>query len=495
MYISKIKLENFKCFAGINELSFSSGVNYFVGNNNCGKTTVFKAIEFIKSAKTKSEWITKGKESCEVSVEITFEGSDLAEFLEKEDLKKFIPYLSDDSKLIIRRSSKNSSWIDGKGKEKEITIKNVSAYNPETKKFENPFGVGDTVSSLFDAQFVWSDLNSDEYNNIGKTTTIVSKLINSITDNFRKSEKWIEFEKAHKETFGDEGLINVLNGLQSKIEKIMKEQYGETKINFSFGIPTIDNFFKTGQILLEDNGIQTEISEKGTGMQRALALTLIQVYSQIGKENDEINKPILFFIDEPETFLHPFAQDKLLQSLNRLSENHQIFVTTHSPYLLKNFDSSENKLSIFSRENNRIIVEEDVQLNLFPYSPSWGEINYKAFGVVSEEFHNEIFGLLHEKAKEKHKTYNNGKETVGNALISFDKWLVEQDSDNLVDNNHQNNNRNYTDQSMSTYIRNYINHPGEGNALPEGQSRTKPTIDKIRKSIESMMAIYDKLID
>lgn len=275
MYISKMRLENFRCFEGVKELTFNSGVNYFVGNNNCGKTTIFRAIEFLKSAKTKDRWITKGKEDEDVSVEITLEGENLADFLEQDDLKKFQPYLINGSKLIIRKSSELSSWKDGRGKDKEISIKNVSAFNPETRIFENPFGVGDTVSALFDSQFVWSDINSDEYNNFGKTTTIVSKLINNITEDFRKSGKWLDFEKAHKETFGDEGLVSVLNGLQSRIEEVMENQYGETKVNFSFGIPTIDNFFKTGQILLEDNGIQTDISEKGTGMQRALALTLI----------------------------------------------------------------------------------------------------------------------------------------------------------------------------------------------------------------------------
>lgn len=492
MYISKMRLENFRCFEGVKELTFNSGVNYFVGNNNCGKTTIFRAIEFLKSAKTRDRWITKGKEDEDVSVEITLEGENLADFLEQDDLKKFQPYLINGSKLIIKKSSKLSIWKDNKGKDKEISIKNVSAFNPETEIFENPFGVGDTVSALFDSQFVWSDINSDEYNNFGKTTTIVSKLINNITENFRKSDKWLDFEQAHKETFGDEGLVSVLNGLQSRIEEVMKTQYGETKVNFSFGIPTIDNFFKTGQILLEDNGIQTDISEKGTGMQRALALTLIQVYSQIGDKSREITKPILFFIDEPETFLHPSAQDKLLQSLNQLSSNHQIFITTHSPYLLKNFNSSTNKLSIFSRNEHAINIEEDIQLNLFPYSPSWGEINYKAFGVVSEEFHNELFGLLHNKAREDNKTYDGGNRTVGGSIASFDDWLIEQDSSNVVDSNHQNKNPrdNRVDKTMSSYIRNYIDHPGNDESLPEGCSRNKPTIVEIRTSIEIMMKIY-----
>ena len=182
----------------------------------------------------------------------------------------------------------------------------------------------------------------------------------------------------------------------------------------------------------------------------------------------------------------------MLQSLNQLSNNHQIFITTHSPYLLKNFNSSTNKLSIFSRNEHAINIEEDIQLNLFPYSPSWGEINYKAFGVVSEEFHNELFGLLHNKAREDNKTYDGGNRTVGGSIASFDDWLIEQDSSNLVDCNHQNKNPrdDRVDKTMSSYIRNYIDHPGNDESLPEGYSRNKPTIGEIRTSIESMMKIY-----
>ncbi|NSO78612.1 recombinase RecF, partial [Enterococcus faecalis] len=36
-------------------------------------------------------------------------------------------------------------------------------------------------------------------------------------------------------------------------------------------------------------------------------------------------------------------------------------------------------------------------MNLFPFSPTWGEINYFAFGVCSVEFHNELFGYLQEE--------------------------------------------------------------------------------------------------
>lgn len=175
MYISKMRLENFRCFEGVKELTFNSGVNYFVGNNNCGKTTIFRAIEFLKSAKTKDGWITKGKEDEDVSVEITLEGENLADFLEQDDLKKFQPYLINGSKLIIRKSSELSSWKDGRGKDKEISIKNVSAFNPETRILKILLVSEIQFTCLF--AVVWSDINSDDNNNFVKTDNDSKQLL------------------------------------------------------------------------------------------------------------------------------------------------------------------------------------------------------------------------------------------------------------------------------------------------------------------------------
>lgn len=256
-------------------------------------------------------------------------------------------------------------------------------------------------------------------------------------------------------------------------------------------MPAIENFFKTGSILLEENGIKTNASDKGTGMQRALALSLIQVYSQIDKAiDDEISKPILFFIDEPETFLHPQAQDKLLNSLERISKSSQIFITTHSPYLLKKFDKENHSIKVFSRDLKEERIREGSELNLFPFSPSWGEINYFAFEVVSEEFHNELFGYLHAKIADLEKTYGTKNKTVSlRSISSFDSWINEQENTVKVDSKHQNIFRGNTDKTMPTYIRNYIDHPGDFFDNNGINIREKPMVEEIRQSIKLMIML------
>ena len=493
MYISKITLNNFRCFKGNHVLEFNEGMNFFVGDNNSGKTTIFKAIEFIQSGKNKEDWISKDADSEHVSVTVEFSGTDLPDILQLDNLKKYSSYLSEDSKLIIMRSSQSGEWVDSKGKKKSLEIKNIRVLNPETNLFENPSGIDSTITALFDAQFVYSDLKNEDYQDFGKTK-IVGKLINEITKDFQTKDVWKKLQTAHKDAFGEKGLIPILMDMQEKIESILAEQYGEAKVEFDFGLPEIENFFKTGNILLEENGIKTSAAAKGTGMQRALALSLIQVYSQIDKSTDEISRPILFFIDEPETFLHPQAQDKLLNSLEKISEDSQIFITTHSPYLLKKFNKDNHDIKLFSRNPKEAKVRNGSNMNLFPFSPSWGEINYFAFGVVSEEFHNELFGFLHNKIATLNKKYDSGNKTVSKKLVSFDSWLDEQHNIIKTDPKHQNTFNSCTDKTMPVYIRNYIDHPGDAIDGTGSNIREKPTTEEIRNSIDFMVDLTKSIL-
>ncbi|MCV5217362.1 ATP-binding protein, partial [Escherichia coli] len=76
----------------------------------------------------------------------------------------------------------------------------------------------------------------------------------------------------------------------------------------------VENFFKTISIMIDD-GVNVPMGEKGHGMQRALALSLLQVYAEItcNAHGAGISKPFYLFIDEPEICLHPSGQQKLLE--------------------------------------------------------------------------------------------------------------------------------------------------------------------------------------
>ncbi len=483
MYISKIKLHNFKGFKGDHEIILDKGVNFFVGDNNCGKSSVFEAIDFVRTKRDRNEVITKTELEGDgfVSVEIEFVGSDLEALVGTEALKKYQSYLIDvngEKSLRILRSSEETKITQG-GKEKILSITNVRVFNSTANQFENPTGIDNTITALFDAQFVWADTDSSDVSDFSKTK-ISGKIISVITKDFINSDTWKNFQTSHKETFGggQNSLANTLKPIEEKIQKILTEQYGETEVRFSFSLPEIESFFKTGNITLSENGIETKSSEKGTGMQRALALSLIQVYADISS-NDEggLSKPILFFIDEPETFLHPQAQNKLLDALDKISEESQILIITHSPYLLKKYKKDTHSISVFSKNGGMNKAEAGNEFDLFgASSPTWGEINYYAFNVLSVEFHNELYGFVQARA-----------------IVEDEKYYCENDFENYLVSKKIDQTKDYvrlkkdgTNESqkrtLPTYIRNIIHHP-------ENIQNPKYTEAELKTSIESLIPL------
>ncbi len=480
MYISKIKLHNFKGFMGDHEIKFDKGINFFVGDNNCGKSSVFEAIDFIRTKKDRNEVITKTELEGNdfVSVEIEFNGDDIETLVGTEALKKYQSCLIDTNgqkSLRIMRSSEETK-IKQNNKDKNLTVAHVRVFNPSTKQFENPTGIDNTITALFDAQFVWADTNSGEISDFSKTK-ISGKIINAITKNFITSDTWEKFRQSHKETFGEgeNSLAKTLEPIEEKIQQILSEQYGDTEVRFSFSLPELDSFFKSGNIALSEGGIETKSSEKGTGMQRALALALIQVYADISaNDGNGVSKPILFFIDEPETFLHPQAQNKLLDALEKISQKSQIFIITHSPYLLKKYKKETHSMNVFSKENGLNEAKIGEEFDLFgASSPTWGEINYHAFGVLSVEFHNELYGFVQARAiLEDEKNYYEEefeKYLIAKGIIQDQQYIrLKKDMSTETQT-----------RTLPTKIRNIIHHPENTNNDSVNEVDLKKSIKKL----------------
>ena len=475
MYISKLKLNNFKGFSGEHEFNFSKGINFLVGNNNCGKTTIFRAIEFLQNGGSKENFINnKISKEEHVSVEVEIVGNDLKDFIENTDNTNVKKYQS----AIIENSDGTFSLKIIRSSEEDI--KKIKVYIPKDEEYKNLAGIDKAIKVLFDAQFVYSDLNNNDYQDFGKTK-IIGRLIDGALSGFRESGEWKEFERAHEKAFGENGLKNQLQSLEQQVSNILKEQYGEGELKIRFDLPSIDNFSKAGSLELEDSGGVTEVSDKGTGMQRALALSLIQVYADTSNEDSE--KPIFFFIDEPETFLHPMSQDRMLVEFEKLTSKHQLFITTHSPYLLRNFKKDTHKLMIFEKdENGNNKLQNDNQtLSLFgDSSPTWGEINYFAFDVLSVEFHNELYGFLQTKAIDEDQDNYFEK--------NFDQWLVNKGFDANKTYDKQKNSRTAESykRTLPTYIRNLIHHP-------ENDLNKKYTNEELKNSTEEMVELLKQL--
>jgi CRISPR-associated exonuclease Cas4 len=112
--------------------------------------------------------------------------------------------------------------------------------------------------------------------------------------------------------------------------------------------PDIDELFRMGTTVWVNDGVRTDISRKGQGLQRALIFALIRSLAKIHKEERrradgeaaspttrQASRSAYFLLEEPELYLHPQAQRALYDSLLELSivEN-QIMICTHSSSFL-----------------------------------------------------------------------------------------------------------------------------------------------------------------
>ena len=483
MYISCIRMHNFRSFAGDHEIEFCPGINYFVGDNNCGKTTIFRAVEFLCGGGERDSVITKmyiDNDDEYVSVEIELSGNDISKILESSsNLKKYKNYIinkNNQEVLIIKRSSREEELVQP-GAGKTTSIKNVLVYNAKNNQFENPTGIDKTISALFDTQFVWADMDPTGVADFSKTK-VCGRILSTILSN-SLPDSWTEFEKMHHKVF--EEVKKKLEPVEEAIGRRMLEQYGPADVKFNFTLPEIANFLKNGSIAMSDsNGCVTDSSEKGTGMQRVLALALIQVYADMQNVSN-VKRPIFFFLDEPETFLHPKAQDKLLLSIKNLAKNAQVFITTHSPYLLKCYKKDADRLYIFSKAADDIRYRRDDSIGLFEtISPTTPEINYLAFDVVSPEFHDELYGFIQARAivldgeNGREKQFDNFLCRMG--ATKDKKWIRLSCGEQQLP----------CDVTLQTYIRNLIHHP-------ENTYNAEYSEDELRQSISDMIEWLGKL--
>jgi len=105
------------------------------------------------------------------------------------------------------------------------------------------------------------------------------------------------------------------------------------------------------------------------------------------------NTGVIYAIEEPETSQHTANQRILIQALKILanSPHTQVILTTHSGIIVKELDFSNLRL-VSDVDNQKQVL--NVEPGVLQY-PSLNEVNFSAFGEVTEEYHNELYGFLH----------------------------------------------------------------------------------------------------
>ena len=214
------------------------------------------------------------------------------------------------------------------------------------------------------------------------------------------------------------------------------------------------------------------INKRGSGVKRLILLSFFQAEADKRKV-ENYNRGIIYAIEEPETSQHFEHQRILIDALKKLSEqdNTQVLLTTHSSLIVKNLDFKNIRLI---QDNSDVKEVSKIQKRYLP-SPSLNEVNYLAFGEITEEYHQELYGYLFmESGATAESKFNNWLKDT-HKLNASKKWVpMDKKTKQLLA---------AQDATLPYYIRNRIDHP-------ENQNNVAFTIEELKESIQEMQKIF-----
>ena len=198
------------------------------------------------------------------------------------------------------------------------------------------------------------------------------------------------------------------------------------------------------------------INKRGSGVKRLVLLNFFRAEAERRYQAGD-NTGVIYAIEEPETSQHAANQRVLIRALKTLasSPQTQVILTTHSGIIVKELEFSNLRLvSDVADEKQVLPVERGVL-----HYPSLNEVNYTAFGEVTEEYHNELYGFL-----DLHRLIQDYKQ--GKQQVQYDKENRDGDVTTLL-------------VTRTEKIRHQIHHP-------ENTHNTRFSNEELQNSIEEM---------
>lgn len=376
MYISKISIKNFRSIFN-DSVSFEKGKNVIIGKNNSGKSNILKAIQIIlgnRSFDIEKDIFTKGDfkaKNIKIVLEITKE--------EPNDFDKIGGF------KVYTKTEIPENWGGY-----DVDIEDKWLYIGNTAKGIQPMNEFKEVNKL-NLVFSYSEeggfgkylfyKKSDEYRICieDKALNPVKKILNfDVVDSFRDPKSFLSlsdyswYGKLMKNTVHDKFTEKISNHLQAiadesktyfgeqnrEINLLTKEgAFQDTNLSISV-IPDVSKGLYKHVRIDADDGYKSDISEKGSGLQNAVAINLYiyYIHNIVRKQNDSS----VFCLEEPEIYLHPHGRRAINNRVEDYLKNPktQAIITTHSPDFINFADESINIIRVGKNKEQGTYIKQ-----------------------------------------------------------------------------------------------------------------------------------------
>lgn len=461
MFIKSLTIKNFRLFTADEQFAIDevnvpnstdegSGLTVFVGENGCGKTALLDAISLpLLSYKA--------------------ENFSIQDF-ENPSNKVFIEILADKDFEVSGTMPNSTFQAKGFSFEAGIRSRGNRSYlssivvsdqkyikaDGQSRPNDNSPDLRVSVNNPFKGQrFNENDILFLDKNRIFQTRsgtynpTRFDRLMEDYNYQYIKSSNNIEDISGKLDNIKEIVENQFLENAISKFEEISGSKI---KLNFVKNWQPFDKAFLAEK---KDNNQQITLDMLGSGYEMIFSLLYSFYLSQ------QSNKQLIVLIDEPELHLHPSLQEDFVKLILEFSKTTQIILTTHSPLLIKQLFFNENiKANVLSKINHTVNIVP-VEERILPYISS-SELNFLAFGLTTEEYHNELYEEL--------KYQKGDNKSIKQFDIDYFQ-LEKQEAADFPLMGNQN------EVSIHTFIRNQIHH---------SRNNGRPDLNKLKTSIEKM---------
>ncbi|MDG9930705.1 MULTISPECIES: AAA family ATPase [unclassified Pseudomonas] len=331
MLVESLRLLNFKKFKD-QHFEFNEDVNIFVGDNNAGKSTILEALEIVLNFQYRGRPFSN-----EFSPDL-FNSDAVAAFLASPKTPADLPVLVIEAymrNVPDYRGTNNSLLKDAQG----VQVK--ASFDPDfTDAYRDYLAAGAPITSI-PVEFYKVEWMDFAWN-----------VIKPMTKQFRAL--YIDPTRIHP-TFGKNQYIsNVLNTALKKDEEYrLSLNYRETlqSFNETDEVKTVnrdldsDNKITDKKLTIAastmpagalQNGLQLEVNAVPFHMIGKGEQSKVQIKLALHNKSKDID---LVMMEEPENHLSHIELSKLVHDIEDQRNGKQLFLTTHSSYVL-------NKLSI-----------------------------------------------------------------------------------------------------------------------------------------------------
>ncbi|MBQ9082490.1 MAG: ATP-binding protein [Clostridia bacterium] len=262
------------------------------------------------------------------------------DFRTSEEYRFFVDKVGDTVSSEANFSAMVSAFILNSSYE-ELKQNRVIQWKPVDES-KLPKGAKDFIKSLPIPEYLYLPVEysvTDELS--AKKGTRFSSIMSSLMDDINeenRTQKQKDFEnllqqiERYSEKYLDLPLqrINDILGTPST-----QWNFTGASINIQRKEVDMENALKPEWKLSVDDGFCSDISTKGSGMQRIALLQMLQTYIDMCPAKQSSYRKIILAIEEPELYLHPPYRRSLYNVFREIKDRIQVCYTTHDPIFVQ----------------------------------------------------------------------------------------------------------------------------------------------------------------